>query len=472
MTAIISIPHRQRHVQRAGSWLPHDPKILVDWVRDFVADVDRRSQSGGLPGLSALPDWPEAVQELNNLVQGSAELRMLASAMLEEVPDKVPYKWDPIGHKQIRDFEHLLDLFACIMTERAPEWSRREYDVGLIGFPFNAILDWPMATPSGYAFFLKAEVNQKLKVILNTWRDNVLMTDKSLYVITKDKHGWLSDDALATIAKDTNVDGEPEYTFQELFKCTPDDDPDHWGFTSWDHFFVREFSDINRLRPVGKTDPAWVINSCESKPIALQTDVKEYDTFWLKGQPYSVTEMLNKHEKAQDFVGGTVYQAFLSATSYHRWTSPVKGNVVYSSVIDGTYFSEPTISGFSSSEGPDTAGPDRSQGYITHVATRAMFLIQAEDPIGLMCVIFVGMADVSTCEISPEFQHDLPTSVERGAELGMFHHGGSTHCLLFRKGLKLAWVSAASPGTAKRNIPIRRELAYCYDWEKQDDKQA
>jgi len=27
----------------------------------------------------------------------------------------------------------------------------------------------------------------------------------------------------------------------------------------------------------------------------------------------------------KDFVGGTVYQAYLSAENYHRWHSPVSG---------------------------------------------------------------------------------------------------------------------------------------------------
>ncbi len=35
-----------------------------------------------------------------------------------------------------------------------------------------------MATPSGYAFFLRKDVNEKLKAILNTWRDDILTTEK------------------------------------------------------------------------------------------------------------------------------------------------------------------------------------------------------------------------------------------------------------------------------------------------------
>jgi hypothetical protein len=37
----------------------------------------------------------------------------------------------------------MLELFNHIL-HTAPEWSDHEYSVGMVGTPFNAILDWPM----------------------------------------------------------------------------------------------------------------------------------------------------------------------------------------------------------------------------------------------------------------------------------------------------------------------------------------
>lgn len=454
MATDVTPPHQHGHFHRIGRWLPDNSKILLDWVRKFVKKVDDDEACWD-------PEqWPVPVQNLRNLIErNTTRLRMLASAMFDEVPTKPPYDKDPVGNKQVRNYKHMLQLFACIATNLAPEWSETEYGVGLIGFPFNAILDWPMATPSGYAFFLEPEVNEIFKDILNHWKDTVLTTDKSLYVLTEDSNGWLSEEARTTIMQDTNVDGGQDPPFEKVFLCNKT--ADHWNFTSWDNFFVREFRDIDEYRPVDhKEDPKWIVNACESKPFARQEEVREHDTFWLKGQPYSVAEMVNNDPKGADFIGGTVYQAFLSATSYHRWNSPVKGIVTSAYVIDGTYFSEPTITGFWNPDGPDPAAPDQAQGYITHVATRAVFFIQADDEVGPMCVIFVGMADVSTCEIKEKFRgQNISVPVEKGEELGMFHHGGSTHALLFRKGLKLSWVPTSDPGTAERNLPIRSELA-------------
>ncbi|TRX96347.1 hypothetical protein FHL15_002619 [Xylaria flabelliformis] len=455
-----TIPYRQGHFNRIGGWLPNDPRVHIEWTRKLIAEMKEKRQFRG----ARANDRADSIQDFDRVVKSNARFRMLASAMLDEVPNKEPYLTDPVGTATIRYYEELLDAFDFIVKNKAPQWSMSEYKGGLIGFPFNAILDWPMATPSGYAFFLEPQINEKLKAILNTWRHDVLSTGKSLYVITTESNGWLSEQALKAIEDDTNIDGQ-NLKFTELFKCDPVNDPAHWGFRSWDDFFVRTFKDINTLRPVQfSTDPKWIVNSCESKPFSRQANVKEYDNFWLKGQPYSVAEMLNyEPQYTSKFVGGTVYQAFLSATSYHRWNSPVKGDIVYATVIDGTYFSEPTITGFSNPDGPDVAAPDLAQGYICHVATRAIFIIDTKDPVvGLIGAVYVGMADVSTCEISEKFQGGLPVAVEKGEEIGMFHHGGSTHCLLFEKKVKLAWVTEASPETATRNLPIRSALAYAY----------
>ncbi|KAJ2978698.1 hypothetical protein NUW58_g7414 [Xylaria curta] len=453
MVSHLTMVYRQGQFKRPGGWLPDNPRVHIKWTRELLAELEERRQSRGALRADDRA-WP--VQDFDRVVKSSARFRMLAAAMLIEVPNKEPYASDPVGTSTIRDYEELLDAFDLIVKAKAPQWSMSEFNSNMIGFPFNAILDRPMATPSGYAFFLEPQINEKLKLILNAWRDNVLSTEKSLHVISTASNGWLNEKSLKIIEDETNVDGR-HLKFTELFDCDPIRDPAHWGFTSWDDFFVRRFKDIDTIRPVHfPTDTKWIANSCESLPFARQTEVKEYDSFWLKGQPYSVAEMLNCEPRyTSRFVGGTVYQAFLSAMSYHRWHSPVKGDIVHATVIDGTYFSEPMITDFNSTED--------SQGYICHVATRAVFIIDTKDPvIGLVGAVYVGMADVSTCEILEKFRGSLPVAVEKGEEIGMFHHGGSTHSLLFEKKVRLAWVSEASPETATRNIPIRSALAYAY----------
>jgi phosphatidylserine decarboxylase len=211
-----------------------------------------------------------------------------------------------------------------------------------------------------------------------------------------------------------------------------------------------------------------IVNACESKTYKVAYDIKEREQFWIKGQPYSVKDMLAFDDLYTEFVGGTIYQAFLSALSYHRWHCPVAGTVKKAYVVPGTYYSEPLYENFTSEESKDTNGETTSQEYLSAVATRAIMFIESDNPkIGMIAVIGIGMTEVSTCDITAkEGQH-----VKKGDELGyvlvnakngsmligrMFHFGGSTHCVLFRKGVKVT----GFPEASDHNVPVRSKLCH------------
>jgi phosphatidylserine decarboxylase len=73
-----------------------------------------------------------------------------------------------------------------------------------------------------------------------------------------------------------------------------------------------------------------------------------------------------------------------------------------------------------------------------------------------MCLIAVGMAEVSGCQITAyEGQR-----VRKGDQIGMFHFGGSTHCLLFRPGVRLEFDHhGQKPGLEAKNIPVNTRIA-------------
>jgi phosphatidylserine decarboxylase len=177
--------------------------------------------------------------------------------------------------------------------------------------------------------------------------------------------------------------------------------------------------------------------------------------FWIKSQPYSPLDMLAHDPLANQFAGGTIYQAFLSALSYHRWHAPVSGTVKRAFVQDGTYFSEPLFEADDpqAKEEIDKRGISAVQGYLTALATRAVIFFEADNPaIGLMAFVGVGMDEVSTCEITVKEGQ----KVKKGDEIGMFHFGGSSHCLLFRKGVKVEGFPQVG---RQENVPVRGQLA-------------
>lgn len=76
-------------------------------------------------------------------------------------------------------------------------------------------------------------------------------------------------------------------------------------------------------------------------------NVQEDDQFWLKDNRYSLKDMVGiEHLKEsnidpsvlQEFVGGTVYQAFLDLWCYHRVHAPVDGKILAVYKIPGTYY--------------------------------------------------------------------------------------------------------------------------------------
>ena len=406
---------------QVGQWLTCDQKILNQWVKDLIRETD----------AEARPLLP-VIQEFKNLIESDPELIMLFTQMFEQVPRTPPFQDDPTGKPQVRNYQHMLQLINRIMT-KAPEFNQ----TGLVGFPINAILNWPMGTQAGATAFLNEKVNRQLKKILNQWALFLASKDSRYVLNDNPENGWFGREAKKAMP-----------TFAEDFESHPNQP--YYGYASWDDFFTRQFRDGRR--PVDSpADDTVIANACESAPYQLVKGVKGNDAFWIKAQPYSLYHMLAGDPLVGQFEGGTVYQAFLNALSYHRWHSPVSGKIVKTKPINGSYYAEALSAGF------DPAGPNESQGYITHVASRALIFIEADNPdIGLMALMFVGMAEVSSNEITVyEGQH-----INKGDQLGMFHFGGSTHCLIFRPQVKLQFdFHGQTPGLNSENIPVRSRIA-------------
>ncbi|KAJ8473883.1 hypothetical protein ONZ45_g16135 [Pleurotus djamor] len=421
------MPFLRQRVGNIGGWMPRNRRVLRSWIA-------KKLDEAGDP-IEKAPSWHSVIQEFRHLIEDNPEIWKGFHEMFTQIPPD--HDDDPTGESQVTDYMSMLNLFDTVISE-APEWHYDPNDPqanDLVGFPINAILDWPMGTQAGYAMFINPTVNAMFKKMFDVWTQ-YLTSYASTAVLTNADNGWFGPTASEII---------PGFT--TTYVCDPEDPTGHMGFKSWDEFFTRLFQEGKRDIPSELVDNDDVIfSACESAVYRVAREVNFRDQFWLKGQPYSLTHMLNNDPLAVQFTGGTVYQAFLSATKYHRWHSPVDGYIVKTVQVPGTYYAESPTESFEDTDnngnGADPAGPNLSQSFITSVAARALIFIRAKNPtIGLMCFIGVGMAEVSTCEMTVK-EGDY---VAKGQEIGMFHFGGSTHCLVFRKETNIQIDSAYIP---------------------------
>lgn len=429
--------------EKPAEWLPPNHFTGAEWVAKIAAEAD-----------DSKAELHPVLKEFQSTIENDPILFMLFTRMFHEVPESR----DPTGRPEVKDFHHMLRAFNVVLSMGPPWAYTTAGQKGAIGAPITAIINWPMGTTAGREAFLNPIVNQQIKNVLNAW-GAYLVSPASASVLSADSNGWLCKQAKKTMAEVATIhthSKHPVREFEHMFVCDPT--KPNLGYTSWDDFFTRRFADHVRPIPTSTKNEALILSACESAPYRIAHNVQARTKFWVKAQPYSLVDMLADGPYTDKFVNGTVYQAYLSALSYHRWHAPVSGTVVKMEHIPGTYFAENYRE---PSDPHDPVGPighvlRQSQGYISEVAARMVLYIQADDErIGLVAAMFVGMVEVSSCEATvKEGQH-----VDAGDEIGKFHYGGSSFCLLFEGGKQLDFVKEARDFSGRKNVPVNSRLA-------------
>ncbi|NNG16345.1 MAG: phosphatidylserine decarboxylase [Gemmatimonadales bacterium] len=387
------------HFGVAAGYLPPDLEAVAEWHKQIAAELADAEKDG------PLADQP-SVAALRHLINTDTTVNTLVKAMIKESHGLTGQSFDGPVVWGIANVDTLLSMMNLIIT-RAPPFeevkSKRNF------FPMSSLFVYMMYTKAGFDAFTNLAFNNAIRVVLQAWCD-YLDSPASLSVINHGPTGWLSPDAAKLMdLKDFVI---------------PDPSREDGGFTSFNDFFHREIQ-LDKRKLAGPHDSKVIVSANDGTIYRIAHDVKPSAQFWLKGQPYSLENMLNGMH-VPEFEGGHVFQAFLSGANYHRWRSPVKGTILSQTIVEGLMFSELHAEGFDQSAGT------LSQGYQASVNTRGLVFIQADDPtIGLVCVMPIGITEIS----SISFCRDPKTNprVEKGDELGWFSYGGSTLCLVFRK---------------------------------------
>ncbi|KAI6094523.1 phosphatidylserine decarboxylase-domain-containing protein [Pisolithus sp. B1] len=362
------------------------------------------------------------VEEFKRFIETEGVVYAAFNKMFTEAPPPT----DP-SQRRIRNY---VDLMQAINTNLATAPTYRLGPSAMVaGVPYYGIIARFCNTHAGYEAFTHPGVNQRFYNVFTAWH-SYLTSANSANVIHNREGGWLSTVALNAMV--TSAGGDPQQqNFENFYICNPN--AAHYGFNSYDELFVRELHPRHRA-PTDPDNPLIINSACSSTVHDLYYNLKRTDEFWIKNTPYSLSHILAEDELTHNFVGGTLFQAMLGSLDYHRWRSPVKGTVEKIRLISGATPRNPQPTYYAACLDNNQSDLDvvsRSQDFVTAISTRALIFIRAEGPVGLMCFVGVGLGEVSTCNIVVTQGQTL----RKGDELGQFHFGGSTHCLIFRPGL-------------------------------------
>lgn len=400
----------QRYKRRFGvisGYVPKDLEHIGKWLSNVVREATEASQIEGF-------QYQPSVERLKITLDTHPELKEQVNVMIKEAL-VIHEKYEPKVEYRIRTITDMLNALDFII-QRAPKF---EPDVSHSAFPISGLFVYMMATEAGYHVFKNELFNNDLRNILEAWC-NFLDSPASLDVINTGPKGWLNPQSVI----DNNLD-------QFVTNSARMVDPFHWGFTSFNDFFHRQIIPLSRpldgqfdSKDPKRDNQNVVVSSNDGTVYRIARDVKKEAVIELKSQPYSLVDMLdNMH--VDYFVGGDVFQTFLSGHDYHRWRAPISGRIVDAKIVPGYMFSELPSEGF------DPTAGTYSQGYEANVNTRGLIFIDSEDSeLGMVCMIPIGITEISSISIHVK-KGDY---VKKGQELGWFSYGGSSMALVFKKG--------------------------------------
>lgn len=417
-----------------GFWVPNRVWATATYLVPLRKHIEKKRKAGTLAPLQPV------MQDFKNWVTSNSVYRMWVTSMINQANAYVctldrPTRQEIRGDGDtlwIKDYDSFFEIINEIIIT-SPSFN----NTAQVGTPMNGFLAVAMATRAGTAVFHDMTFNLQFKKVLDAW-NTFLKSPASLDKLDikhPEKPGsWISKAAFAAGVW-TDMQYDPK---QQGF-----------GFDSWNSFFIRQF--VDGARPF-QGDPKTQIDiGCETTPWQYEKDVNFKTYFWIKDTDYSLLDIFGGQEQwAGLFVGGQAYQGFLSATHYHRWRAPLDGQLVRSWVQPGTYFAQRPGQG----EDTGTWEGTESQPYLAHVAARAIFIFNHKR-CGYVALICIGMVEVSTCVIEPQFIVDEgapPVSITRDTEIGHFEFGGSTHMMIFQKD-KVTLEEWAIQAVAHQNDP-------------------
>ncbi len=183
-------------------------------------------------------------------------------------------------------------------------------------------------------------------------------------------------------------------------------------FSTFNDFFIRQLKP--EARPIDR-DPDVLVSPADGKVMAF-SEIHKLDTFFAKGQEFSLEGFLQDQSLSSRYAGGTLLIIRLAPVDYHRFHFPADGRISKSKRIDGAYYS---VSPY--------AVKNRMKIYWENTREYSLLSTVNAGDI-LMCEVGATMVGSIVQNYSPD------NEVKKGQEKGWFAFGGSTIIVLLEKG--------------------------------------
>ncbi|MBD0381548.1 archaetidylserine decarboxylase [Paenibacillus sedimenti] len=182
-------------------------------------------------------------------------------------------------------------------------------------------------------------------------------------------------------------------------------------YLSLNDFFTRRLK--SGLRPIHE-DTSRVVSPVDAMITGIG-DIKDGLILNVKGQDYTIDELLNRSPRTVNYKNGFYFVLYLSPTDYHRIHSPITGDILEKEHVPGKVY-------------PVNEFGLRHMRRVLSRNERLITFMQHET--GEVAVVKVAALNVS----SIQYVEPLPNHMERGQELAYFEFG-STVVLLFEDGM-------------------------------------
>ena len=348
----------------------------------------------------------DIVQELKDLLEKHEGWRELLADSVEEAKtrairdmgegaEKFPGNLDEY-------FEFLHDAVRWIPSQHQPIKWLPEEDLSKEVFNMLCLFYWILDQPPGLKLQENKEFRQWMTDFANDWGSFLNTTDS------------MTPESLKSFQDD------PAYNLEQYMH-----NPSGW--LTFNQFFAREVKP--GLRPVAGMFQDNIITSPADSTFKEKFKIDGNSMVSVKHtHKYNVMQLLEGSPYKDRFRDGLFMHNFLGPSDYHRFHAPVRGTVLECRRIQGNVYLDVRITD-GKFDAPDGAGYQFTQ-------TRGLIIF--DSPIGLVAVLPIGMAQVSSVNM---------TAVEgaylnKGDEFGYFMFGGSDIILLFEASSNVV-VSAA-----------------------------